>query len=90
MPGFSSSKIINRRFHVDNNKGKSGIGYYIIIGHDLMVQLGMTADFKRKVLQWNGYTVHMKESSSLLGKSDLTKRKMRKVVMQTVEPDSTQ
>ena len=73
---FSSSKIINHRFHVDNEKGESVIGYDMIIGRDLMVQLGVTDEFKHQVLQWNGNTVHMKEPSSLLEKSDLTKRKM--------------
>ena len=47
MSKLFSRKIINLRFHVDNNKGKSGIGYYIIIGRDLMVQLGLTDNFKR-------------------------------------------
>ena len=36
-----------------------------------MVQLILTPDFKRQVLQWDGATVHMKETISLLGKSDL-------------------
>ena len=58
MPEFSSSKIINHRFHVNNSKGKSGIGYGMIIGRDLMVQLGLAADFKCQVLQWDGPTVH--------------------------------
>ena len=62
----------------------------MIIGHDLMVQIGLTSNFKRQVLQWDGATVHMKDPRNLLGKSDLTKRKMREVVMQTAEPDSTQ
>ena len=62
----------------------------MIIGRDLMVQLGLTANFKRQFLQWYGDTIHMKEPSGLLGKSDLTKREMREVVIQTVEPDSTQ
>ena len=31
----------------------------------------------------------MKEPSGLLGKSDLNKREMREVVMQTAEPSST-
>ena len=39
----------------------------MIIGRDLMVQLGLTADFKRQVLQWDGTTVPMKEPSGLLG-----------------------
>ena len=61
----------------------------MIICRDLMVQIGLTADFKRQVLQWYGATVHIKDPSSLLGQSDLTKREMRKVVMQTAEIAST-
>ena len=45
MPYFSSRKIMNYRFHVNNEKGKSDIGYDMIIGHNLMVQLGLTDDF---------------------------------------------
>ena len=54
-----------------------------------MVRLGLTANFKRQFLQWDGATVNMKEPSSLLVKSDLTKREMSKVVMQTAELAST-
>ena len=67
MTEFSISKIINHCFHVDNNKSESGIGYDMIIGRDLMVQLGLTEDFQRQVIQWDGATVHMKEPSILLG-----------------------
>ena len=88
-PEFSSSKIINHHFHVDNNKGESSIGYDMIIDCNLMVQTGLAVNFKRQVFQWDGTTVNMKEPSSLLGSSDLTKREMHKVVMQTAEPDST-
>ena len=86
MPEFSSSKTMNHCFNVDIDKGESGIGYDMIIGRGMMVQLGLTSDFKRQVFQWDGATVHMKEPSSLIGKSDLSKRKMREVVMQTAEP----
>ena len=89
MPELSSSKINNHHFHVDNEKGDSDIGYDMIIGRDLMVQLGLTADFKRQLLQWVSATVHMKEPINLLGQSNLTKSKMRKVVMQTAEPAPT-
>ena len=88
MPEFSRSKIINHLFHIDNDKGKSGISCYMIIGRDLMVQLGLTADFNHQVLQWYGDTVHIKEPSGFLGQSNLTKREMREVVMQTTEPAS--
>ena len=89
IPEFSSCKIINHCFHVDNNKSESVIGCDMIIRCDLMVQLGLTADFKCQFLQWNGATLHMKETIGLLGKSDINKRDMRKVVMQTTEPAST-
>ena len=89
MPEFSSSKIINHRFHFDNKKGELVIGYELIIGRSLMVQLGLTAKFKRQVLQWDGATVHMKEPIVLIGKSNLTKRKICEVVIQTTEPAST-
>ena len=84
MLKFPSSKIIIHCFHVDNNKDDS------IIGRDLMVQLVLTADFKRQLLQWDGATMHMKKPRSFLGKYDVTKRDMRKVVMQSTEPASTQ
>ena len=89
MPGFYSSKIINHRFHANNDKGKSGIGYDIIIGRDLTVQLILTDYFKCQILQWDGATVHVKEPISVPGQSNLTKREMHKVVMQTAEPAST-
>ena len=89
MPEFPISKIIHLHSHVNNYKGDLGIGYDMIIGHDLMVQLGLTAEFKRQVLQWDGATLHMKEPSGLLGKYDLNKCKMREVVMQNAEPAST-
>ena len=90
MPGFSSSKVINHRFCVDNKKGESGIGYDMIIGRDLMVHIGLTADFMRQLLQHDVATVHMKEPSILLWQSNLTKHEMHEVVMQTAEPAFTQ
>ena len=54
-----------------------------------MVQLVRTSNFKRQVLKWGGANLNIKEPSSFLGKSDLTKLKICKVVMQTAEPVST-
>ena len=73
MPEFPSIKIINHQFHVDNDKGYSGIGYDMIIGREFISKLGLTADFKNQVLQWYGATVHMKEPMDLLGKYYLNK-----------------
>ena len=60
----------------------------MIIDRDLMVQIFLTADLKHLVIQWDGATVHMKEPSRLIGKSDLTKHEMRKVVTETEEISS--
>ena len=56
----SRSKIINHCFHINNHKGESGIGYDMIICKGLMVQLGLTDDFKHKLLQWDGATLNIK------------------------------
>ena len=41
MPDFSRSKIILQCFHVEENEDESGIGYDMIIGRNLMAQLGL-------------------------------------------------
>ena len=51
MTEFSINKIISHHFHVDKNETESGIGYDMIIGRDLMVQLILSTDFKPQVIQ---------------------------------------
>ena len=65
MQDFHSIKINSHRFHVENKKFGSGIGFDMNIGHDLMVQLGLAADFNRQLLQWDGTKVPMKETRCL-------------------------
>ena len=62
---YLSRKVISYHFHVDNDKSKSGIGYEMIIGHNLMLQLGLLAEFKRKVIQWDSVTVTTKEPTEI-------------------------
>ena len=62
----------------------------MIIGRDLMVKIGLTANFRHQFLQWDGATLHRKEPSSFLGKSNITKREMREVFIQTAELASVQ
>ena len=73
---LSRNRITNHHFHVENEKVESGIGYDMVIGRNLLVQLGLNADFKYQVLQWDVATVPMKDPSGLLGKTDLNKREM--------------
>ena len=86
---FSSRKIIQHHFHFDSNIGEFVISYDIVIGHDLMVKLGLSDNFKYQVLQWGGVTVPMKEPICILSKSYLTSHDMSGLVMQTAEPVST-
>ena len=88
MPDFYSIKIILHRFHVDSNEEESGIGCDIIIVCELVVQLGLSENFKHQVFQWDGATALKKEPSGLLGKTYLTSRKIGEVLIQTAEPFS--
>ena len=63
--------------------GDEGVGYEMIIGCDLMVKLGLKADFGNQVLEWDMTVIPMKEPGNFLGQHDLTKRDMQEVVMQT-------
>ena len=67
VPEFYISKIILHLFHFDSNEVKLGIGYDMIIGRDLMVQLGLLGDFKHQVLQLDGVTIPIKEPISMIG-----------------------
>ena len=64
-------------FHVDKNEGQLVIGYDMIVGRNLMLQLGLLVDFKQQVLQCNDYSVPMKEPIILVGQIYLTSHKMR-------------
>ena len=77
------------RFHVDNNEGDLFIGYDVIVGRYLIVQMGQTVNFKHHVIQWDGVLVSMKEPMGLLGQKYLTGREMCKVIIKTSESAST-
>ena len=77
------------RFNVDNYEGNLVIGYYMIIGRDLTIQIFLTAEFKRQVLQWDGTAVPMKDPIRLIIKQDLTIRKMHEMFIYDTEPVST-
>ena len=57
MPYFSIRNIRLNLFHVDNNEGESGIGNDMIIGRGLMLQLGLSPELKRQLLQRYDITV---------------------------------
>ena len=74
MEVFYSRKIITHHFHFDKNEDESFIGYDVIIGRNLMVKLELSDEFKHQVLQWDSFTLPLKEPISVLGQTDLTSR----------------
>ena len=83
MPEFSVKNMILHRFYVDNNEGELGIGYDTIIVRDLMVQIGLMADYKCQVLEWDVSAVPMKDTRGMIGQKYLKNREMSKVSIQT-------
>ena len=86
---LSGRKVITHCFHLDNGLVYAGIGYYTIIGRYLIVKLSLKASFGCQIMEWDNTVIPMKDSRKSLGQPDLTKREIRKGVMQTVEPVST-
>ena len=81
IPKFSIIKIIPNQVPFDNNKVDTGIGYGIILGRELIVQLGMITYFKDKILEWYVMTIHMKQPGCWSlgpGKSNTTKKEILK------------
>ena len=89
MPEFSASKIINQRFHVDNEEEDMNIGYDMIIGRDLMVKLGLITDYERKVLMWDGVSVPMRSVYHTDSKPTFSRAEIKQIMTQTAEPIAT-
>ena len=58
LPEFSDKKIINWKFSVADSPT---IGYDLIIGRDLMLQLQMNLSFEKKTVSWEGIEIPMRD-----------------------------
>ena len=85
MLDFSTRQIITHLLHVNKSKFNSGIGYYMIIGHDLVVKLGLISYFIFSVFGWDDTSVHIKYLGNLLGNHTITKPDMHEVAIQNKE-----
>jgi len=63
LPEFDQNKIIEWTMHVDDSTSNSN--YDMIIGTDLMVELGMNIEFDRQVMTWEQATVPLKNRDIL-------------------------
>ena len=55
---------IERNLHVDSSPGLHH--YNMILGHDIMSELGITLDFKDQTVTWDDSTINIKDPKSLL------------------------
>ena len=60
LPELSKSKVIEWKMHVDSSKNLSK-SYNMIIGTDLLQELGFTLDFNNNIIIWDDATVAMKD-----------------------------
>ena len=60
MTEFSTRRIITHHFHIDNSGGNTGIVYGMITGRNLMLKLGLKANFGRQILECDDSVVPMK------------------------------
>ena len=61
---FFENKSIEWNLHVDSTPGPHC--YDMILGHDIMSQLGITLNFKDQTMTWDDSTLNMKDPKSLL------------------------
>jgi len=74
LPEFDDSKVIEHTVHVDTTPLKTQPKYDMILGTDLSEELGITLDFKERVMTWEGATAPMKSrelASDFEGLNDL-------------------
>ena len=61
---FFENKSIEWNLHVDSTPGPHR--YDMMLGHDIMRELGITLDFKDQMMTWDDSTIHIKDPGSLL------------------------
>ena len=71
MPEFSRRNIVTHLFNVDKEERAYRIGYDMIIGHELMLQLNLKENFGRQILEWDEIVVLIKYSINFPGKPSL-------------------
>ena len=62
---FSSSRTVTWRFHVDKNSKSETENYDMIIGKDLMQNLGLDVKYSNLTLQWEQLEVPMRNYGEL-------------------------
>ena len=62
LPEFSDKKIITWTFNVAD---KESLGYDMILGRDLLMELKMNVSFNRKIVTWEETEIPMRDFNKL-------------------------
>ena len=65
LPEFSNSRSINWKFHIDETTKPDTALYDMIIGTDLMEELGIDISFKNKDITWDNVTIPMRNRGTI-------------------------
>ena len=65
FPELDDKKIITWVCHVDDTHTREDLSYDMIIGMDLMTELGICVDTKDKVVVWNDHTTPLRERGAI-------------------------
>ena len=83
---FSTSKEVSWNFHVDETEmSKDSLGYDMIIGLDLLCELGLIINCEEKVVEWQDLKIPMTTPVTKFK----NKKQLRAVLESTQEPEST-
>ena len=83
---FSTSKTVKWIFHVDETEiSQKNLGYDMIVGLDLMSELGLIINYEDKIVEWKELKIHMTTSSTKFK----NKQHLNAILESTQEPKST-
>ena len=86
LPEFSDKKKITWTFSVVDSKG---LGYDIILGRDLLLDLKMEISFNKKTVSWEGIDIPMRDFNKLR-RYTLNKKEFKAIIQGSSEPLVTQ
>ena len=86
LPEFSDKKIITWTFSVVD---KESLGYDLILGRDLLLDLKMEISFDKRSISWEGIDIPMRDFNRLR-KYLLNKKEFRAIIQGSNEPLVTQ
>ena len=69
LPELHNEREIEWKVHVDESKSPEDTNYDMIIGGDLLIQLGIDITYSKKIIQWDGATLPMRSIDLLTQKT---------------------